>query len=266
MRRLFFFSLTLAWLGGCSCQEKTSATAPNDAGAAQSPQQAPTPVQEVYHPPSEPTIPERALELHTQGRTHMEAGKHDEALKSFEQAQALAPSWRLPLYDTAYTHVLMGDNAQALKLYEQLDEMEPLGFAQSKKLLDSLRREQDGRVPKGTLREFLAVQQLRDLAEARSKLEAMTKTAPNFVLAWRELAMSSEDIAESERLLEKALALIPDVETRGELLVHKGVLLRRRGQEEEALKHLKALSVDKSLLHSQRSQAREVLNSPAPER
>jgi tetratricopeptide (TPR) repeat protein len=264
MRRFLLFSLSLAWLGGCSCQGKSSPSSVNEAGATASEQPAPTPIQEVTHPPSGPTIPERAIELHAQGRAQADAGQYQEALKLLEQAQALAPDWYLPLYDSAYTYILMGDNAQALVLLEKLDQLEPLGFAQSKKMLDSLRREKDGRVPRGTLREFLAVQQLRELAEQRGKLLELTKKAPGFVLAWRELALTTENPAEGTQWAEKALALNPDVETRGELLVHKGVLLRRRGKEEEARKLLEALMIDKSLLHSARSQAREVLNSPAP--
>jgi tetratricopeptide (TPR) repeat protein len=264
MRRSLLLSLTLAWLGGCSCQGKPATPSLTDAGAAASQQPAPTPVQEVFHPPSEPHVPEKALELHAQGQAQVEAGKFDEALRTFQQAQALAPSWYMPLYDSAHAHLQKGELDQALALLERLDQLEPLGFAQSKKRLDSLRREKDGRVPKGTLREFLAVQQVREPAELKSKLQALTKKAPNFVLAWQDLAMSTEDAAEGEQLLEKALALEPDVETRGELLVHKGVLLRRRGKEAEARKLLEALMVDRSLLHSARAQAREVLNSPAP--
>ncbi len=265
MRRLFLFSLSLAWLGGCSCPGKpASSSTVNDAGATASPQPAPTPVQEAYHPPLEPPIPERAMELHAQGRAQGSEGKFDEALKLLQQAQALAPHWRMPLYDTAHTYILMGDTHQALAIHEQLERLEPEGFAQSKKMLDSLRREKDGRVPRGTLREFLEVQQLRDMAEVRRRLEALTKKAPQFVLAWQDLAMLSEDIAEGQRLLDKALGLNPDVETRGELLVHKGVLLRRGGKEEEARKHLEALMVDRTLLPSARAQAREVLNAPGP--
>jgi tetratricopeptide (TPR) repeat protein len=264
MRRLLLFSLTLAWLGGCSCQSKPAASSVKDAGAVASQTPPAAPVEEVFHPPAEPPIPEQAIELHTKGRAHLDAGRFEEALKSFQQAQAVAPSWYLPLYDTAHTYILMDDTAKALVIHEQLEQLEPKGFSQSKKMLDSLRREKDGRVPKGTLREFLAVQQLRDPAEARSKLEALTKKAPSFVLAWQELANISEDVAEGERLVEKALGLEPDVETRGELLVHKGVLLRRGGKEEEARKHLNAVSIDPKLLHGARSQARELLNAPAP--
>jgi tetratricopeptide (TPR) repeat protein len=264
MRRFLLFSLSLAWLGGCSCQSKPATSSVNDAGATASEQPAPTPIDETMHPPSGLNIPERAFELHAQGRAQVDAGQYQEGLKLLQQAQALAPNWYQPLYDSAYTYILMGDNAQALTLLEKVEQLEPLGFAQSKKMIDSLNREKDGRVPQGTLREFLAVQPLRDMAEQRGKLLALTKKAPNFVLAWRELAMTTENPAEGEQWVEKALALSPDVETRGELLVHKGVLLRRRGKEEEARKLLEALMVDKSLLHSARSQAREVLNSPAP--
>jgi len=265
MRRLLLFSLSLAWLGGCSCQGKPAASSSvNDAGATASEQPTPTPVQEMIHPPSGPTIPERAMELHAQGRAQMDAGQHQEALQLFQQAQALAPDWYQPLYDSAYTYILMEDNAQALSLLEKLDQLEPLGFVQSKMLLDSLNREKNGQVPRGTLREFLGVVQLRDMAEQRGKLLAMTKKAPQFVLAWLELALTAENPAEGEQWVEKALALSPDVETRGQLLVHKGVLLRRRGKEEEARKLLEALMIDRSLLHSARSHAREVLNSPVP--
>jgi tetratricopeptide (TPR) repeat protein len=266
MRRSLFLSLGLAWLGGCSCPGKSATSTPNDAGipAASQQQEMPTPVQELVHPPEGPVIPERAMELHTQGRAEADAGRYPEALKLFEQAQGLAPDWRLPLYDSANTYVLLGDNARALALHEQLEQLEPLGFAQSKKMLDSLRREKDGRVPQGTLREFLGVQQVRDPAEARGKLQELTKKAPSFVLAWQDLAMTAEDPAEGEKLLETALALNPDVETRGELLVRKGALLRRRGKEAEARALLEAVSVDRSLLPSARAQAREVLNSPEP--
>ncbi|HLL05227.1 MAG TPA: hypothetical protein VK539_31955 [Myxococcaceae bacterium] len=266
MRRSLLLSLGLAWLGGCSCPGKSATSTPNDSGApaATEQQQTPTPIQDQVHPPTGPVIPEKAIELHAQGRAEGEAARYTEALKLFEQAQGLAPDWRMPLYDSAYTYILMGDNAKALSLHEQLEQLEPLGFAQSKKMLDSLRREKDGRVPTGTLREFLGVQQLRDVAEVRTRLRALTQKAPSFVLAWQDLAMTAEDPAEGEKLLEKALALTPDVETRGELLVHKGVLLRRRGQEDEAKKLLEAVSVDKSLLPSARAHAREVLNAPGP--
>ncbi|HEX8704576.1 MAG TPA: tetratricopeptide repeat protein [Myxococcaceae bacterium] len=264
MRRFFLLSLGLAWLGGCSCQGKPAASAVPDSGASTASEQTtPTPVQEMIHPP-ENVIPERAVELHAQGRSQLDAGQYQEALQSFQQAQALAPNWYLPLHDSATAYILMGENDRALVLHEQLEKLDPEGFAQNKKMLDSLRREKDGRVPKGTLREFLAVEQVRDTAEQRGKLQALTKKAPNFVLAWRELALTAEDPVEGEQLVEKALTLTPDVETRGELLVHKGVLLLRRGKDEEARKLLGELMVDRSLLHSARSQAREVLNSPKP--
>ncbi len=140
MRRFLFLSLSLAWMGGCTCQGKPSGSSIPDAGAVASEQPTPTPVQEMIHPP-EPSIPERAIELHAQGREKADAGQHEEAQKLFQQAQAAAPDWYLPLHDSANTYVLMGENDRALLLHEQLQKLEPLGFAQNLKMLDGLRRE-----------------------------------------------------------------------------------------------------------------------------
>ncbi|MDY7232784.1 tetratricopeptide repeat protein [Hyalangium rubrum] len=261
MRRLLVLCATLACVGGCSCEGKPApiASVIDSGPAASKAQPAPPAAQE---PPAEAPVPEQAMQLHSQGREHGEAGRYDEALQAFQQAQAAAPSWPMPLYDTGYTFVLMGETAKALLVYEQVDKLSPQGFSQSKKMLDSLRREQDGRVPKGTLREYFEVQRLRDLDEVRRRLEALTKKAPAFVLAWQDLAMSAEDPAEGAGLVDKTLALQPDVETRGELLVHKGVLLQRRGDGEAARKQFQAVIDDASLLPSTHALAREMLNAP----
>lgn len=264
MRRFLVLCATLAFGAGCTCQSKqpTASTSAIDSGPALAqPQVPPTAKQE--EPPAEPPIPEQAMQLHSQGRMRGEEGQFEEALKLFKQAQEAAPSWLMPLYDTGYTYVLMGDSAKALAAYEQVDQLAPQGFSQSKKMLDSLRREQDGRVPKGTLREFFEIQRLRDFAEVKRRLEALTKKAPKFVLAWQDLAMSAEDPAQGAKLVEKTLALEPDVETRGELLVHKGVLMHRRGDVAGARKQLQSVIDDPTLLPSAHALAREMLNAPS---
>lgn len=256
MRRFFVVSAAMACLSGCSCQGKsTPAPSPSESpAAARAP--APTPLAPPHAPP-EPPIPERAMQLHSEGRQHGMAGRFTEAIQSFQQAQQAAPDWLFPLYDIGYTYLLMGEDAKALEAFEQVEQRAPLGFSESKRMIDCLRREKDGRVPKGTLRAYLEVLRLTDHKEVLRKLEELTRKAPAFVPAWQELAMSAEDVAEGERLVEKTLSLDPDVESRGTLLVHRAILLRRRGQEEAAQKQLQAVLDDARMPPSIHTLARE---------
>ncbi|WP_225408703.1 tetratricopeptide repeat protein [Stigmatella hybrida] len=259
MRRFLALLATLACTGGCSCQDKPR---PPPAPPVAT---APAPALSAPALPTAPPIPPEAMALHMQGRARGQEGQFPEALQLFQQAQAAAPDWLIPLYDTGYTYVLLGDTAQALATFEQLDARAPRGFSESKKFLDSLRREKAGTVPPGTLRDFLALRQLRDPKQAHQKLVALTQRAPQFVPAWQELAMAEENIAKARTLVEKTLALKPDEETRGLLLVHQATLLRREGQEEEGQKRLRALAEDPQLPPSVTGLAKD-LQHTLPER
>jgi tetratricopeptide (TPR) repeat protein len=262
MRRFLVFSAVIACLSGCSCQEKpTSAAAPpaDTAPALSQPQPLP-PLPETA--PQAPAIPERALQLHAQGRKQGEAGQFDEALKSFLQAREAAPNWPIPLYDIGLTYLHMKEDARALEAYEQLDTLVPQGIADSKRMLDSLRREKAGHVPEGTLREFLEVEQLKDPAEVHQRLEALTKKAPEFVPAWEALALTTDKPDEGERLITKALSLEPDIDTRGQLLLHRATLLKRRHENEAARKQLQALIDDPNMPPNIVAEAREMIAAP----
>jgi len=260
MRRFLVLAASLACLSGCTCGKPAPSPSAVDAGTAlgQPPPSKPT----AQTPPPPPPVPERAMQLHAEGRKHGEAGAFAEALQSFQQARELAPSWPLPLYDVGLTYLYMKEDARALEAYEQLDTLAPQGVSDSKQLLDSLRREKDGRVPPGTLREFLEVMRLTELPELRKRLEALTRKAPAFVPAWKELALSAEKPEEAERLLAKALALEPDATSRGELLVYKALLAWRRGEREAARQQLQALLADPSTPASAATRARELLSLP----
>jgi tetratricopeptide (TPR) repeat protein len=257
----------MACLGGCTCEGKSepSAATQDSGGAVSQPQPPPPAVDETPAPPTE--VPERAMQLHAEGRKESAAGRLQEALQSFEEARLVAPSWPVPLYDIGLTYLQMRDDARALETFEALDRLAPQGVSESKRMLDSLRRELDGRVPKGTLREFLEAQQVADPDQARRQLEELTRKAPGFVPAWQELAVSAESTEEGERLLAKALALEPHVEARGQLLLHQALLLRRRGEREAARKQLQALIDDPAMPPSVVAEARELLsesNAPRP--
>jgi tetratricopeptide (TPR) repeat protein len=250
MRRLLLLSASVACLSGCTCGKSPPSPSTIDAGMA------------LSQPPP-PPVPERAMQLHMEGRRHGEAGAFAQALQSFQQARELAPHWPLPLYDVGLTYLYMKDEARALEAYEQLAALAPQGVSDSQRMLDSLRREKDGRVPAGTLREFLEVMQLKDLPELQRRLEALTKKAPAFVPAWDELArFASEQPQEAERLLAQALALEPDPGTRAGLLVYKATLLRRKGESAAARKLLEAVRDDASTPPSTAAEARELLSIP----
>jgi tetratricopeptide (TPR) repeat protein len=260
MRRFLVLSAALVCLEGCTCGKSAPSSSAVDAGTALSPPSTPQPAADA--PPPEPPVPERAMQLHAQGRKHGEVGEFEEALRSFQQAREVAPTWPLPLYDVGITYLYMKDDARALEAYEQLETLAPQGISDSKRMLDSLRREHAGRVPKGTLREFLEVMRLRDMAELRRRLEELTRKAPDFVPAWQELAASTEQPEEAERLLAKTLSLGPDAETRGQLLVLRARLTWRRGEKEAARKQLEALLADPSTTPSVATEVRELLSLP----
>lgn len=263
MRRILALSAVITCLQGCSRLDKPApapASASADASTVAS-QPPPLPVLPET-PPQAPPIPERALELHAQGRKQGEAGQFEEALKSFQQAREADPSWPTPLYDIGLAWLHLKQDDRALETFEQLDKLVPQGLSDSKRMLDSLRREKSGSVPAGTLREFLEIEQLKDPEEVRRRLEALTKKAPEFVPAWEALALSAEKIDESERLLTKALSLEPDIDTRGQLLLHKAALMKRRHELDAARKQLQALIDDPNMPPNIVAEAREMLTAP----
>jgi tetratricopeptide (TPR) repeat protein len=258
MPHLLILSATLASLAGCTRQgSSTPSPAATDAGTALG--QPPASPATAQQPPS---IPERARQLHAQGRKHGEAGEFELALRYFHEAELAAPSWPLPLYDMGLTFLYVKADDRALETFTKLDAVAPLGLPGSKRILDSLRREKDGRVPQGTLREFLDIERLRDVQEVRRRMQALTQKAPGFVPAWQELAMTEEKPEEAEKLIAKALSLEPDAESRGTLLVYRATLMWRRGEADAARKLLRELLADPTTLPATAAEARQLLSIP----
>ena len=260
MRRFFALSLATTLLGGCSCKGTPAqpASKPAPVQAQREPPPPPSPL--LAPPPKEPTAFDKAMQAHAQGRAQGEVGNFQEALKLFAQARELAPQWPMPVYDTALTYLLMGDVAQALPAYEEVDTLAPQGFSDTKRVIDCLRREKAGRVPKGTFRQFIEVKRLRDPVEFERRLEALAKAAPNFYPAHHELISFGKDMDERLRRLEKTLALKPDALTRGELLVYKANLLRESGKLAESRKLLQSLVDDPQSLPGTVAEAKEALS------
>jgi tetratricopeptide (TPR) repeat protein len=264
MRRFFALSLATSLLGGCSCKGTPAppASVPEAVRRQEAPPQVAAPLSPA--PPKEPTAFDKAVQLHQRGRASGEAGNFKEALAFFQQARELAPQWPFPLYDTAYTHLLMGDGAKALTLFEQVDKLEPQGFAETRRMVECLRREKAGRIPKGTYRKFIDVMRSRSPEELEQKLEELTKAAPGFYPAWRELIPFGKDLDEQDKLMARALSLEPDAQSKGELLVYKATLLRRRGKELEARALLQSLVDDPKSPPSTVTDAKEALTFTLP--
>jgi tetratricopeptide (TPR) repeat protein len=258
MPRLLVLSATLASLAGCTCQgSSTPAPASTDAGTALGqPPASPSTAQQ------QPSIPERARQLHAQGRKHGEKSEFELALRYFHEAEKAAPNWPLPLYDMGLTFLFIKADDRALETFTKLDAVAPQGLPGSKRILDSLRREKDGRVPQGTLREFLEIEQLKDDQEARRQLQALTQKAPGFVPAWQELAFTEAKPEEAEKLIAKALSLEPDAASRGTLLVYKATVMWRRGEVDAARKLLRELLADPTTLPATAAEAQELLSIP----
>jgi tetratricopeptide (TPR) repeat protein len=258
MPRLLVLSATLASLAGCTCQgSSTPAPAATDAGTALSQPPAPPSTAQQQQP-----VSERARQLHAQGRKHGERGEFELALRYFHEAEKAAPSWPLPLYDMGLTFLFIKADDKALETFTKLDAVAPQGLPGSKRFLDSLRREKDGRVPEGTLHEFLEIERLKDTQEMRRQMQALTQKAPGFAPAWQKLAMAEEKPEEAEKLITKALSLEPDAESRGMLLVYKATLMWRRGEADAARKLLRELLADPTTLPVTAAEARELLNTP----
>jgi tetratricopeptide (TPR) repeat protein len=263
MRRPFIaLSLATSLLGGCSSKDKPeqpSVTLPP--GEFQKPPSEKAPLPAAPQP--EASFME-AMKIHAQGRRSGEAGNFPLAIQQFQKASELAPKWPQPIYDIALTHLLAGDVPKALEVYEQVDKVAPQGFSDTKRVMECLRREQAGRIPKGSFRKFIDAMRSQEQAELEKKLAELTRTAPTFYPAWREYAPFGKDVPEQLRRLEKGLALQPDSESRGEMLVYKANLLRRAGKDAEARALLQSLVDDPKSLPGTVAAAKEALSLQLP--
>jgi tetratricopeptide (TPR) repeat protein len=190
------------------------------------------------------SVPEKAKELHREGREAGARGEHDRALALFDRASKEAPKWPYPVYDAAFTHLLKGDAAKAEELYAAVDRMAPRGFFTAKTALDCLRREKAGDFEPGTYKLFVMLEWEKAPARKKAILEQMVKRSPRFPAAWKELALLQADDKAKLEMIEKGLSHAPDGETRGILLINKALTLNGQGKREEAVRILGGLALD----------------------
>ena len=188
-------------------------------------------------------IPAEANLLHQQGRAAGAKGDYAGAIKLFEQATQLAPDWPYPGYDAAFTYLLMNDPVNAKKFYKKTVELEPRGYFTAITALDSLEREEKGEIPQGTYLAYLFIEDLKTPEEKLAAAKKILGRVPSFAPTWKEVAVYSEDVAEQDSAMEKALSLNPDPETKGVLEINRASHLFKKDPK-QAVKTLSELILD----------------------
>jgi tetratricopeptide (TPR) repeat protein len=180
-------------------------------------------------------VPAEAKAQHEAGRRAGSSGRSDEALTLFEKAAHLAPQWPYPVYDAAFTYLLKGDDRRALDWYGRTVKLAPNGFFTALTAVQYLRLEAAGKIPRGTYLDYVSLEWEESRQRKRERLEALTKAAPTFAPAWKDLAPLLDDPQSRLSALEAGLKADPDPETRGFLLVNKALLLARSDRKAEGI-------------------------------
>lgn len=205
------------------------------------------------------SIPAAAEALHQEGRKLSSQGKYDLAIERFRKASEIAPHWAYPIYDLAFTLLLQGKTADALAEYKRVDSLEPDGFFTTKTAVGALEKEVSGKIPTGT---YLKYVMLEDLPSAKVRCEtakALWEQVPDFAPALKEYALGTDNDAERLALIEKALKMDLDPETRGILMLNRASSLNAAGRKEEARQILLTLKDSKTETLFTRTSAGEVL-------
>ncbi len=191
-------------------------------------------------------IPDEADKLHKLGRQAGGNGDYDEAIELFNKAHKLAPNWPYPVYDLAYTYLLKQDLKNALLNYELTDKLAPEGFFTAKTAVWTLKKEQSGKFSKGIYAAYVLLESIEDQDMKLNILKQLTEQNPNFAPGWKELSTLLDDNIEKMAMIEKGLQSDPDLETKGVLLINKAYILALSDKQEEAIKILGELILDKN--------------------
>jgi tetratricopeptide (TPR) repeat protein len=194
--------------------------------------------------PEETGIPEEARRLHQQGREAGGSGEYEAALKLFEQAHQLAPDWPYPLYDAAFTYLLNEDTARAEEYYARVDRMSPRGFFTAKAALDSLRREREGMIPKGSYRMLMLLEYEGNRGKKHSILKGILSESPKFPVAWKEMVTLLDKDEEKVQAVLEGLQHDPDPDTRGMLLITRALLVSEKDERNKAIEILGGVALD----------------------
>lgn len=193
------------------------------------------------------TIPLKARELHQQARQEGQYGNYKRAIELLKQTHLMIPQWPHPLYDMAFTYLLQKEYTKALRYYHQTNCLEPRGFFACKVAIYALEGELKGVFPPGLYLAYLRIDWTNNVREKLEIVTSISQQCPTFAPAWKELAQLLDDKNERIKAIENGLKHNPDVETRGNLLINKAMLLDSEGKTDEAIAILGNLILDKEV-------------------
>lgn len=209
------------------------------------------------------SIPFEAIEMHQRARQEGQYGRYAQAIDLLTKTSQLAPKWPYPLYDMAYTYLLQKEYEQALTYYRLTNRLEPRGFFTCKTAIYALEGETEGRFPKGQYLHYLGIEWTDDEDEKLAIAREITQKTPDFAPAWKELVNLLTDHTERMEAVEAGLSKQPDLETKGNLLINKALLLDRQNQTKEAINILGNLILDSEITLTNEAMGKFVLSQLA---
>jgi tetratricopeptide (TPR) repeat protein len=185
-----------------------------------------------------------AAELHQQGRGAGGHGDYKTAITLFEQASELSPAWPHPYYDKAYTYLLVDDFDAARTCYLKTLELSPRGFFTAITALHTLKREQQGDLPRGTYLRYLSLEWIADEVQKEPAVRKLIDQIPQFAPAWKEFALFCDDDDRRLAAIERGLAADPDAETKGMLEINRALIFNLKGDRSAAVQSLGELALN----------------------
>jgi tetratricopeptide (TPR) repeat protein len=250
-------ALVVCLLAGCGAREEKDASVTFRSADGAEVDLADAEAKVSYEVAVKQQVPKEAKILHAEAREEGSAGRYESAIQLLERASRLAPDWAYPVYDLAYIYLLQDDLGAALAKYRQVDAMEPEGFLTTKTAIWTLEREGSGALPVGTYSAYLALE-LAAEDEKKQLVTALLEKAPTFPPAIKDLALITADPEEKMNLIDRALALNPDAETYGILMLNRAMLRNSQNRTDEARAILQGL-LDRTNTIGTRTLAQEVL-------
>ncbi len=190
-------------------------------------------------------IAPEAMSSYQAGQLAGRERRFDDAITHFLDASLAAPGWPKPIYGAAWTYLFQGDVEKSLEAYEAVDKIAPRGYIATKAAIDTLKREQDAKLPPASYLRFELQLAKRDKDGRIVFIKEILAESPNFPVAWKELSTLLDDPDESLAAIEKGLTFQPDDDTRGHLLVNKAIHLMRLDRRDEAIEILGKLALDR---------------------
>ena len=205
------------------------------------------------------SVPFEAIEMHQKARQEGQYGRYPQAIDLLTKSHQLAPDWPYPLYDLAYTYLLQKDFEQALAYYHLTNDLEPRGFFTCKTAIYALEGEVAKRFPVGQYLHYLSIEWTNDEDEKLDIARAITEQTPSFAPAWKEMANVLTDTSRRSEVIEIGLSKQPDLETKGNLLINKALVLDLQNQTEEAIQVLGNLVLDSEVTLTNEAMGKFVL-------